>query len=127
MDRSTPIKLIAESYAADSYGVLQKTRTKREVYANVRSVTASEWFECGRSGLNPEYRFTLFAPDYQGEKVLEYNGTQYGVYRTYQARTDIIELYTQLKKGDQYTEPAPEPEPTPVDPDDGGEDDGNQG
>ena len=127
MDRSTPIKLIAESYAADSYGVLQKTRTKREVYANVRSVTASEWFEGGRSGLNPEYRFTLFAPDYQGEKVLEYNGTQYGVYRTYQARTDIIELYTQLKKGDQYTEPAPEPEPTPVDPDDGGEDDGNQG
>lgn len=127
MDRSTPIKLIAESYAADSYGVLQKTRTKRDVYADVRSVTASEWFEGGRSGLNPEYRFTLFAPDYQGEKVLEYNGTQYGVYRTYQARTDIIELYTQLKKGDQYTEPAPEPEPTPVDPDDGGEDDGDQG
>ena len=93
MDRSTPIKLIAESYAADSYGVLQKTRTKREVYANVRSVTASEWFEGGRSGLNPEYRFTLFAPDYQGEKVLEFDGKEYSVIRVdWNAQRDGISL-----------------------------------
>ena len=126
MDRSTPIKLIAESYQQDNYGVPQKTRTVREVYADVHSVTASEWFEGGRAGLNPEYRFTMFAPDYQGEKVVEYNGTQYGVYRTYQARTDIIELYTQLKKGDQYTEPEPSPAPTPETPEDGGENDEQQ-
>ena len=122
MDRSTPIDLISESYAEDSYGVLQPTRTKRRVYANVRSVNASEWFEGARNGLNPEYRFTMFAPDYKGEKVVEYNGDQYAIYRTYQARTDIIELYTQLKMGETYTEPAP----VPVDPDDGGDDDGDQ-
>ena len=127
MDRSTPINLIQETYAEDAYGVMKATRTKRSVYANVQSVSASEWFEGGRNGLNPEYRFTMFAPDYQGEKVVEYNNTQYAVYRTYQARTDTIELYTQLKKGEQYAEPDPEPTPTPEDPnDDGGDDDGGQ-
>lgn len=118
MDRSTPIYLIKEAYAEDSYGVQRVTRTKRSVFANVQSVSASEWFEGGRNGLNPEYRFTMFSPDYEGEKVVEYNGVLYGVYRTYQARTDIIELYVQLKKGDQYTEPDPTPE-------DGGDDDGD--
>ena len=121
MDRSTPIDLIKDSYAPDSYGVMQTTRTKRRVYANVRSVGASEWFEGGRNGLNPEYRFTMFAPDYQGEKAVEYHGVVYSIYRTYQARTDIIELYTQLKKGETYTEPAP----APADPDDGGDNDGD--
>lgn len=104
MDRSTPIYLIKEAYAPDAYGVLKVTRTKRGVYANVQSVSASEWFEGGRNGLNPEYRFTMFAPDYEGEKVVEYNGVQYSIYRPYHARTDSIELYVQLKKGDT---PAP--------------------
>lgn len=118
MDRSTPINLISETYAPDAYGVLKPTKTKRTVFANVQSVSASEWFEGGRNGLNPEYRITMFSPDYEGEKVVEYNGVQYGIYRTYQPRTDIIELYAQLKKGDQYTEPEPTPE-------DGGDDDGD--
>lgn len=121
MDRSTPINLISETYSPDAYGVLQPTKTKRTVYANVQSVSASEWFEGGRNGLNPEYRFTMFSPDYEGEKVVEYNGVLYGIYRTYQPRTDIIELYAQLKKGDQYTDP----EPTPAEPEDGGDDDGD--
>lgn len=127
MDRSTPIYLIQETYAEDLYGVRQATRTKRSVYANVRSVSAAEWFEGGRAGLNPEYRFTMFAPDYQGEKVVEYNGVQYAVYRTYQERTDTIELYTQLRKGEQYTEPEPESAPAPEEPNDGGDDDGAEG
>ena len=126
MDRSTPIKLVSETYAPDSYGVLQRTRTKREVYANVQSVSASEWFEGGRNGLNPELRFTMFAPDYQGEKVVEYNDVQYAIYRTYQARNDTIELYTQLKKGEQYAEPVPEPTLEP-EPENGGDDDGADG
>ena len=113
MDRSTPIYLVSEIYTEDAYGVLIPTAEKRLVYANVTSVSAAEFFEGGRNGLNPEFRMIMFAPDYQGEKVVEYNGTQYGIYRTYQGRNDMIELYTQLKKGDQYIEPTPDPTPTP--------------
>lgn len=101
MDRSTPIYLIKEEYTEDAYGVLIPTLTRRQVYANVMSVSASEFFEGGRNGLNPEYRIIMFGPDYEGEEVIEYNGVQYAVYRTYRGRTDTIELYVQLKKGKQ--------------------------
>lgn len=71
------------------------------VYCNVSSVTGSEWFEGGRNGLNPQYRFTMFAPDYEGEEVLEYNGERYAIYRTYVGQNETIELYTEKKKGNE--------------------------
>ena len=104
MDRSTPIYLVSDTYTEDQYGVLQPQQTKRLVYANVASVTRDEWFEGGRNGLNPEFRMTMFGPDYQGEEIVEYNGLQYAVYRTYHARTDELELYVEKKKG---AEPPP--------------------
>ena len=63
------------------------------------SVTRSEFYEAGRNGLNPEYRFTMFFGDYSGESVVEYNGDTYSVYRTYLRKTDIIELYVERKGG----------------------------
>lgn len=99
MDRSTPIVLIAQEYSKDQYGVLKPTQTRRQVFASVNSVTATEFFEGGRNGLNPELRFTMFAPDYNGEDIVEYNGNMYAVYRTYLARTDILELYTERREG----------------------------
>ena len=81
--------------------MLVPTPDKRLVYANVTSVSSAEFFEGGRNGLNPEYRMIMFAPDYEGEEVVEYNGTRYTVYRTYQSRSDTIELYVELRKGKQ--------------------------
>lgn len=104
MDRSTPIYMVSESYTADRYGVLQPTLTKRLVYANVTSVSQSEFFEGSRSGLRPEYRFIMFGPDYEGEEIVEYNGKQYSVYRAYQARTDVLELYVEARKGTEEDE-----------------------
>lgn len=112
MDRSTPIKLIARSYTEDAYGVLQPTKSERTVYANVTSVTGAEWFEGGRNGLNPELRAVMFAPDYQGEEIVQIGPVEYSVYRTYHARTDVLELYLERSKGVQTPPPAPTPEPT---------------
>lgn len=100
MDRSTPIYLIRETFTEDEYGVLQPRRERRLAYANVTSVSASEWFEGGRNGLNPELRVIMFGPDYHGEEVVEIGGKTYSIYRTYTARTDVIELYVQRRKGD---------------------------
>lgn len=69
------------------------------MYCDVRSVTQSEWFEGGRNGLNPEYRFTMFAPEYHGEQICEFNGNRYTIYRTYLARNEMIELYVQKEQG----------------------------
>ena len=99
MDRSNVITLVKEAYTKNDYGVQIPTPTRREVYAQVDSVTANEFFEGGRNGLNPEYRFTMFAPDYDGERVVEYNGNAYAIYRTYAGRDDTLELYAERKGG----------------------------
>lgn len=121
VDRSDVIALITETYEQDENGVWRNTGDfwkdengdiirdengqpiklggEREVFAQVDSVAASEFFEGGRNGLNPEYRFTLFAYDYNGERIVKYNGLFYAIYRTYFAKTDIIELYAERKGG----------------------------
>ncbi len=103
MDRSDLITLYADSVSYDDYGVAQKTRTSRDVFCKVDSVTRSEFFDAGKAGLKPEYRMTMFFGDYEGETLVGYNGRLYSVYRTYQAKTDIIELYVERKSGTDIT------------------------
>lgn len=99
MDRSNVIKLISSTKTQDENGVWRETLSRRQVFCNVSSVTASEFFEGGRNGLNPEFRMTIFAGDYQGETMLEFNGKTYAIYRTYIDRNDNLELYVERKGG----------------------------
>lgn len=99
MDRSTPIMLLSTTKAQDAYGVWVESPTSRMVFCQVDSVTRAEFFDGGRNGLNPEYRMTMFFGDYNGEKLLFYNGQTYSVYRTYQGKNDTIELYVERKGG----------------------------
>lgn len=72
---------------------------KRDVFAQVDSVTRTEFFEGGRNGLNPELMFTMFFADYNNEKTVLYNGEPFSVYRVYHGRTDTIELYVEREGG----------------------------
>lgn len=99
MDRSCVISLISIVRTQDEYGVWRDTESSRQVFAQADSVTRSEFFDAGRAGLNPEYRFTMFYADYQGEETVEYNGKRYGIYRVYQRRDDNVELYAERKGG----------------------------
>lgn len=99
MDRSDVIYLVSETKTQDNNGVWNIQTEKRRVFCNVQSVTQTEFFEAGRNGLNPEYEFTMFQGDYNGERTVEYNGADYAVYRTYRKRTDEIELYVERKGG----------------------------
>lgn len=100
MDRSIVISLIAETVVESDLHVPQAVQqTERDVFADVTSVTGSEWFEGGRNGIVPEYRIIVFKYDYQGEQLLRYNGTVYQIYRTYERRTDELELYCAKRKG----------------------------
>lgn len=99
MDRSTPIMLLSTTKAQDAYGVWVESPTSRMVFCQVDSVTRAEFFDGGRNGLSPEYRMTMFFGDYNGEKLLSYNGQTYSVYRTYQGKNDTIELYVERKGG----------------------------
>lgn len=93
------ITLIGETRTQDETGVFHTEATKRQVFCKVKSVTAREFFEGGRNGLNPDYQFIVFHGDYNGERTLLYNGQPYGIYRTYIADGDYIELYVERKGG----------------------------
>lgn len=99
MDRSDVCKLVSVTNAQDVFGVWKATETEREVFCQVDSVTRAEFFDGGRSGLNPQFRITMFAGDYNDEEIVIYNGKRYSVYRTYFAKTDVIELYVERKGG----------------------------
>lgn len=100
MDRSIVISLIAETVVESDLHVPQAVQqTERDIFADVTSVTGNEWFEGGRNGIVPEYRMIVFKYDYQGEQLLRYNGTVYQIYRTYERRTDELELYCAKRKG----------------------------
>ena len=99
MDRSDIINLYADTITYDDYGVARKTRTSKQVFCKVDSVTRAEFFEAGKAGLKPEYRMTMFVGYYDGETVVGYKGRLYSVYRTYLAKTDIIELYVERQGG----------------------------
>ena len=109
------ILLIADGGYYDAYGVYKKTETSRQVFAQVNSITRAEFFNGGRNGLNPQMMFKVFAGDYEGEKVVEYQGKRYAIYRTYKGNkngyvgpntssrqellSDYIELYVERKAG----------------------------
>lgn len=99
MDRSELISLVKEVKTKDSLGVFHSETHRRDVFCNISSVSASEFFEGGRSGLNPSYRMSVFFGDYDGEEILEYNGKTYSIYRTFLKGTDTLELYVERKGG----------------------------
>ena len=99
MDRSNVVTLISETYAADSIGQQIATEVRHDVFCNVASVTQTEWFSGGQNGIKPEYKVTMFSPDYEGQKIVEFNSVKYGVYRTYLRQDELIELYLEKKVG----------------------------
>lgn len=99
MDRSEVITLLAATKTQNAYGVWVESLTNRDVFCQVDSVSRAEFFDGGRNGLNPEFRMTLFAGDYQGERLLIYKNSTYSVYRAYQGRNDTVELYVERKGG----------------------------
>lgn len=99
MDKSDVIDLIQVEDVQDEYGVVSKKETKNTVFCSANSVSASEFFSGGMNGLNPQFQFVMNRYDYNNERIIEYNGTRYSVYRTFIGKNDSIEVYAELRKG----------------------------
>ena len=92
------ITLITQTITTDKYGNEEATETERTVYCEVDSISQTEFYAAANTELNPEYRFTIFFGDYEGESLVKFNGARYSVYRTYRTG-DYLELYTERKIG----------------------------
>lgn len=92
MVRADVIGLVTETRSA--HGVHETiTETVREVMAEVRSVTRSEYYNALNAGVQPEIVFKLTADgDYQDEKFLRYKNKRYRIVRTFLTNDGGIEI-----------------------------------
>lgn len=83
MIRATTINLLRES--PEAHGVFDApTETAVTVFAEIRSVSRSEYYQAESANIHPELVFRLADyTDYNGEKVFVYNGERWRVIRTY--------------------------------------------
>ena len=90
------ITLVKEVKTINGYGDRVSTRTEREVFAELKSIGQSEFYQAQATGLKPEIKFILSDfLDYQGERIVKYTpfGTEeeeeYTVLRTYRSDTQL--------------------------------------
>lgn len=92
------ITLIKQTVSTNTYGIEEMTETERKVFCRVDSITQTEFYQAADTQINPEYRFTVFFGDYEGEMLLAFNDSRYSIYRTYRTGDDL-ELYAERKVG----------------------------
>lgn len=92
------VELISAAYRLDEIGNDQPDELKREVFADVRSVSQTEALRAGQAGLSPSLKVIVRRCDYQDEKTVAVDGNRYAVYRTYCAG-EITELYLERRVG----------------------------
>ena len=103
--------LISVERTQDSIGQYVETASSRTVYGQVGSVSMDEFFAGGQNGYKPEYRVTMFGPDYEGEKICQIGDQYFTIYRVYYTRTDTVELYLERRVGSfpELVEDVPDP------------------
>lgn len=104
-----PIDLITVTTEKDDLNqIVEKTRTTASVFAEIGSVSQTEFFSGGRMGLNPSLKAVIYDFEYNDEPIVKYNGNLYSVYRVYYVNgTDKVELYLE-EKGGTKDEPSPD-------------------
>lgn len=101
MDRFATIKLVNNEVSFDEIGRPKNESTAREVFAEVNSISAAEFFRAGETGLKPEIMFSMWECDYMNEETVIYKGCSYSIYRRYVNNSGRIELYCQKKVSDE--------------------------
>lgn len=94
------ITLISENMLQDELGAWMTETSAKRVFCRVHSIDDNEFYEAGRSGLNPAVRVSVFHADYNGETKCEYDSENYSIYRTRKIPgSDYIDLYLERKGG----------------------------
>ena len=86
------IELVSVTHTRNDAGELVPHETKREVFANRKSVRQSEFYAAAQIGLRLEQMFEVLEADYDGETLVIYDGKRYEVERTYSRGHERLEL-----------------------------------
>lgn len=90
------IELISEIKSVDEYGDTVETTSARTVFAELKSIGQSEFYQAQAVGLKPEIKFVLADfLEYQNEKIIKYKAFNeeeaevYTVLRTYRNNNEL--------------------------------------
>lgn len=86
------LTLINVSFTTDEIGNDKESIVEADVFCEVTSAGRAEFFSAAQAGLRPEYKFKIWAFDYDGQTKVRYDGREYDIYRTFKSH-DIVELY----------------------------------
>ena len=75
------VKLISVTWTPDGIGNQTAKETKKEVFANMFTVSASEYYNAALTGLRPSLMFEIYSFEYGGQTRLEYEGRAYNIIR----------------------------------------------
>jgi SPP1 family predicted phage head-tail adaptor len=89
---SDKITLRKETVTLDEYGDSAYTYTDTTVFADVKSVTRSEFYSASMAGIKIDIVFAVHAEDYNNQTIVTYGTTQYNIVRTYKKGEGIVEL-----------------------------------
>lgn len=108
------IKLISQSFTTGSRKEkIPADGTPHEVFAEITSITQTEFFSAAAAGFTPDGKATIWAFEYKGERIMVLDSQRYAIYRTYQAPgNNRMELYFMHETGPATPAPLPTP-PTP--------------
>lgn len=100
MLRSDELTLIAETGGGlDANGFeLARTETRRTVYCDMRSVSVSEFYTARAAGFSADRKAVMYADEYRGEALAEYEGKRMAVTRTYVNGQDIELTLSELRE-----------------------------
>ena len=89
------ITLISQKKDTDEYGDQIETRIERQIYAKIKDIGQSEFYQAQAVGLKPELKFVIADyMDYNNEKKLIYKPffgepEEYSVIRTYRKGMEL--------------------------------------
>jgi hypothetical protein len=92
--------LLSTTSAQDNLGQFIETTKPFMVFCSKFSITRAEFSTAGQLGFKPDLMLVVDADAYGNEKLLEYQNQTYSIYKTFQRVDGFMELYCEVKKGD---------------------------
>lgn len=89
---SDSITLRAVSVSVSSLGDVTKSYVNSTVWANVKSVTRSEFYAANMAGIKVDIVFEVHAEDWNNQQEVTYSTKTYEVIRAYQKGLGTVEL-----------------------------------
>lgn len=89
--------LISETVQVDdSTGDWVTEKSSKPCFCEVKSISMSEFYQANAEGFKPELKFVIADYlDYNDERIVNYDGRDYEVIRTYRSQGNSLEITVQ--------------------------------